>query len=175
MVTTPSQSQQSKSLGRAGWRPVVQAFSLIEVVLAIGVVAFALLAITALLPNGIMTVRRAENLQATSNIANQLRGQLPLLSFSTNSAGTNTVAELVDTTNYYPIDGLPTTNGDPREYYTANFSTNVNVVGGYTTNVVNTYFQPGNAVSVLVTLTYPPGLLNKTNTFSLLVARQTDN
>jgi uncharacterized protein (TIGR02598 family) len=173
MVNSPSQSQQGKPLGKAGWRPLAQAFSLIEVVLAIGVVAFALLAITALLPNGIMTVRSAENMQATSNIANQLRGQFPLLGFSTSGAGS--VAGLATTVNYYTIDGVPTVSTDPLAYYTATFSTTANVLSGTTPNVVNANFNTANAVSVLVTLKYPPVLLNKTTTFSILIARQTYN
>jgi uncharacterized protein (TIGR02598 family) len=169
MATQSASRQKIAFFGARGWSPLVRAFSLIEVVLAIGVVAFALLAITALLPNGIMTVRSAENLQATSNIANQLRGQLPLLSFFGTA---NTVADLDAATYYYTIDGLPT---NAPGYYQATFSTSVNELGTTTTNVVNAGFYTGNAVSVLVTLTYPPGILNKTNTFSLLVARQTDD
>jgi uncharacterized protein (TIGR02598 family) len=144
---------------------------LIEVVLAIGIVGFAMLVVLALLPNGIKAVRGAETLQATSNIANQLRGQLQLLSFN-NTSGTDTMAQLAATNYYYTTDGLPTAAPG---FYKASFSVTGNVVGGLSTNVVDASFSTNNAVSVLVTLTYPPGSLNQTNVFSLFVARQTDN
>ena len=54
------------------------AFTLIEVVMAMAVVSFALLAITGLLPVGLQTMRDSQNDQALGTIANQVRGDLPV-------------------------------------------------------------------------------------------------
>jgi uncharacterized protein (TIGR02598 family) len=151
-----------------------RAFTLVEVVVAIGIVAFALLAIIGTLPIGLKSVQNAETMQATSNIANQIRGQMQLLSFSGSASGTNTIQQLASTVNYYTTDGILSDNTatDPY-YYKATFG--VQSVSMATTPVANTSFNTKSAQSVVVTLTYPPGVWNQTNTFSLLVARQTDN
>ena len=147
----------------------VTAFSLVEIVLAIGIVGFAMLSIIGMLPIGLKSVQTAESLQATGNIANQLRGQMQMLSF--NASGTNTIQQLAQNTLYYTLDGIPT-NSDAG-YYKATFT--VQNVSSTANQVVDATFNAGNARSVRVDLLSPPGVWNRTNTFSLLVARQTGN
>jgi uncharacterized protein (TIGR02598 family) len=168
-VVDMSHPPSRKKLG--GYR---EAFSLVEVVLAIGIVAFAVLAIIGTLPIGLKSVQNAETLQATSNIANQLRGQMQQLSFSGNPSGTNTIQQMASTINYYTTDGILSNNATTGPYYyRATFG--VQSISASTTSVVNASFNTNNAQSIVVNLAYPPGVWNQTNTFSLLVARQTDN
>jgi len=147
-----------------------RAFSLIEVVLAVGVVSFALLSIVAMVPVGLMSVHNAQVLQATGNITDQLRGQVQLLSFV--PANTDSIQNLNNTTYYYTSDGMLTNAAGA--YYNALITTGTAGLGT-TAPVVDAKFNATNAQSILVTLTYPPGALNQTITFSFLVARQTDN
>ena len=155
-------------------RALAKAFTLVEVVLAIGIVAFAVLAVIGTLPIGIKSVQNAESMQATSNIANQLRGEMQLLSFSGNPAGTNTIQQLASSVSYYTTDGILSNSATTGPYfYRATFA--VQSLSSSTVPVANTSFNTNNAQSVVVTLAYPPGVWNQTNTFSLLVARQTDN
>src|SRR5450631_839993 len=98
-----------------------RAFSLVEVVIAIGIVGFAVLAIIGTLPIGLKSAQNAETMQATSNIANQLRGQMQLLSFNPSSSGTNTIGQLATNYLFYTTDGTPTTTNSPTAYYTATF------------------------------------------------------
>ncbi len=160
------------NLPRAGRRDRRRlAFSLVEVVLAIGVVGFALLVIIGTLPIGLKSVQNAETLQATSNIANQLRGQMQLLSFNTSSTGINTVQQLAQTNLFYTTDGIATNSSGG--YYMVSFA--VKPVSTTTNPVVDASFAASNVQSVVVNVAYPPGVWNQTNTFALLVARQTDN
>ena len=122
-----------------------------------------MLVIIGALPVGLKSIQNAETMQATSNIANQLRGQLQLLSF--NSLGNNTIEQLVATNIYYTTDGMPTVATNA--FYRVSFTT--------TNAVASVSLNTNNAQSVLVSLSYPPGVWSQTNTFSLLVARQTDN
>jgi len=156
---------------------------LVEVVIAIGIVAFAVLAIVGMLPVGLLNVNRAENMQATGNIVSQLRGQMQLLSFS--PTNTDYIQNLTSTTNYYTLDGLPTTNNTSSVYYNgpyyymATFAvypvTNTTPTSPQTTAwVADSNLNTNNTLSVVVSLAYPPGIWNQTNTFSMLVARQTD-
>jgi uncharacterized protein (TIGR02598 family) len=145
------------------------AFSLIEVVLALGVVSFALLGILILLPEGLFSVHNAETLQATSNIANQLRGQMQLLSFV--STDPDAIQNLPETNYYYTTDGVQTNLADA--YYKASFA--VTNIAPTLSPVDDAAFNSNSAQNVLVTLTYPPPVWNRTNSFPILVARQTDN
>lgn len=151
------------------------AFSLVEVVLAIGIVSFAVLSVLALLPQGILTVQNAETLQATSNIATQLRGEMKQLSFAPSTPSSqDSIQALSAAIYYYTTDGIPTT--DPTTaYYKATFTiSNINA-SPFSMKVVDASFNANNAQNVQVTLAYPPAIWNKTYVFSLLVARETDN
>jgi len=65
-----------------------QAFSLIEVVLAIGIVSFAMVSILGLIPVGLITFRNAMDLSVEANIAQRLVGEVQRTEF-TNLCSTN--------------------------------------------------------------------------------------
>jgi uncharacterized protein (TIGR02598 family) len=59
-----------------------QAFSLIEVVLAIGVVSFAMVSILGLIPVGLTTFRNAMDLSVEAGIAQRLAGEVQRTDFA---------------------------------------------------------------------------------------------
>ena len=59
------------------------AFTLVEVVLALGVAVFAMLPILALMPIGLQTLQDASNDTITATIAQEIRGELQQVSFNT--------------------------------------------------------------------------------------------
>jgi uncharacterized protein (TIGR02598 family) len=144
-----------------------QAFSLVEVVLAIGVVSFAMMAMLGTLPVGLKSSQQSRSQVATANIARQLQGELQQLSFSAASADTLTVQNLANTPFYFTLEGTRTTDA-AEAYYEASFAVNGVTVPGLTVD-------PANARSVTVTLTHPLAapLENRQETiFSLLLAKQ---
>ena len=99
-----------------------RAFSLVEVVMAIGITSFALLGMVALLPIGLKSSHAAVDLMTEAQIVQYARNQLELTSFTNLPIwSTNTL--------YFDNQGLPTTNGDPEQIYTTTFAvTNVALV-----------------------------------------------
>lgn len=157
------------------------AFTLIEVVMAMAVVSFALLAITGLLPVGLQTMRDSQTDQAAGTIANQLRGDLQQIAFVADPNNANAqvlLSSLATTTNYYTVEGVKTDNVGTAGpiYYEANFFvTNAAVNGSVYTNS-GTVTAPSNAAVVTVTLRYPyiSAIANtpQTNTFCLFATKQ---
>ncbi|MEI9998946.1 MAG: Verru_Chthon cassette protein B [Verrucomicrobiota bacterium] len=90
------------------------AFSLIEVVLAIGVTSFALLSMVALLPIGLKTSREAADDMTQAQIVQYARNQLELTTFSDLAVWTTNPV-------YFDAQGLPTTANDPSQIYKATF------------------------------------------------------
>jgi len=95
-------------------RRYATAFSLVEVVLAIGVASFTLLSMVALLPMGLKTAHEAAEATTQSQIIQYCRNQLELTSF-TNLSSWSTA------TDYFDNQGLPTTSTDPEGIYTVTF------------------------------------------------------
>ena len=146
------------------------AFTLIEVVMAMAVVSFALVAIAGLLPVGLQTMRDSQNDQAVGTIANQLRGDLQQISFGT---GTGTLGGLVSTTNYYTTEGVKTdvNNIAGQVFYLASFAVTNAAVNGSAYSASSTT-SPNNAAVVTVTLIYPYPAYTQTNSFSLFATKQ---
>jgi len=144
-----------------------KAFSLIEVVIAIAIVSFSLVAIIGMLPVGLKSMQDSQNEQAEGTIANQLRGELEQISFHSSDVGS---IQSLPSTNYFytseglRINGTEGTNVSP--YYKASFVTGDAAVNGDT-------FSDTNSLNIQVTLTYPYPVLSQTNTFNLLATRQT--
>lgn len=115
-------------------------FSLVEVVLAVGIVSFALLPLMALLPVGLRTVKNSMTQTVTAAIAQQIRGELLQASLPIGSLGIE----------YYTSDGIKTTATDANNpfYYTATFSLSATTIAGDS-------FTAANAQSVTVYLSYP--------------------
>lgn len=150
---------------------IVQAFSLIEVVLAMAIVAFALLAIIGMLPVGLATMRDSQNDQAIATIANQLRGDLQQISFGT---GAGTLNDLQNTPYYYTAEGLKTdltgTNEAGQPFYEAQFTVANAGVNGNGFVIANAV--PANAANITVTLTYPYPSLTQKTAFNLFATKQ---
>lgn len=145
-----------------------RAFSLIEVVLAMGVVSFAILPLVAVLPIGLATVRDSMDETVTANIAQQVRGELQQLSFGSNSTDPVTISNLSSQTYYYTADGIKTQSSDPEAYYKASFEVGSAVAAGTT-------YGADNAKAVKVTLKYPasiPDVKQKKIIIPLFAARQ---
>jgi uncharacterized protein (TIGR02598 family) len=64
------------------------AFSLVEVVLALGVVSFAMMGLVGLIPVGLQTSREAINITVESQIVQSLAGDLQLADYSKLAGGT---------------------------------------------------------------------------------------
>jgi uncharacterized protein (TIGR02598 family) len=92
------------------------AFSLVEVVLAMGVTSFALLSMVALIPVGLSSARQATDATTESQIIQFSRNELELTSF------TNLATAWMGVTNYFDNQGLPTTNGDPSQIYSVSYA-----------------------------------------------------
>jgi uncharacterized protein (TIGR02598 family) len=151
-------------------RRFTPAFSLIEVVMAIAVVAFALVAIASTLPVGLKSMRDSQNDQAIGTIANQTRGALQQISFGT---GAGSLSALTTSNYYYTVEGVQTvaTSTTMLPYYRAQFTVKDAGVNGLPFG--GTVSNPTNAATVTVILTYPYPALTQTNTFSLFAAKQT--
>ncbi len=97
-------------------RPVrAVAFSLIEVLLALGVTSFALLTMAALIPMGLSEARQASDATTESQIVQFARNEIEMTPFTNLSAwaGTN---------SYFDNQGLPTTKGGPEQIYSVSYA-----------------------------------------------------
>jgi len=159
-----------------------EAFTLIEVVMAMAVVSFALVAIAGLMPVGLQSMRDSQNDQAVGTIANQLRGDLQQISFV--GTGVGTLGGLPATNYFYTVEGVKTTSSptDPNStgqpYYLASFAISNAYVNG--SAYAGAAIAPVNAAVVKVTLAYPYNPSSpspkttcpQTNTFSLFATKQ---
>jgi len=153
--------------GRAG-------FSLVEVVLSIGVVSFALMALVGTLPVGLQTVQDSRLQAAKSNIIQHMRGVLQQISFTTNSTSDLNIENLSQHSIYYTDQGMETTTST-NAYYRASFEV-ANADVGSSGSL--TSFSADNAKMIRVHLSYPaylPENKQKTNVFSLFSAKQGAN
>jgi uncharacterized protein (TIGR02598 family) len=99
--------------------PVRNAFSLVEVVIALGVTSFALLSMVALIPMGLMQAREASDTTTESQIVQFARNKIEMMPFASISTLTN---------GYFDNQGLPTTPGAPEQIYTVSYGvTNVSM------------------------------------------------
>lgn len=141
-------------------------FSLVEVVLAIGITSFALLVTLGLLPVGLNTLHESNMQTAVANISQNIRGELQQISFNQNSSFN--IQDLNSTTYYFTKDGVKcdVTSG----FYQAKFELTNGSVGGMA-------FDATSAQNIKVTLSYPAAAAastQKTYVFSLLAARQSN-
>jgi uncharacterized protein (TIGR02598 family) len=149
-----------------------RAFSLVEVVLALGVSSFVLLTLVGTLPAGVKSVQNSMSESAQASITQQLRAELQQISFSTNSTAAYNISNLANDTNYYSNDGTAMTNSTGA-YYQATFLVNTASIPGSATT-----FQASNARSIGVVLSYPltaPVANQTTNVFYLFAAMQKSN
>ncbi len=147
-------------------RPRACGFSLVEIVLAIGITSFALIATLGLLPVGLNSLRESSTQTAVANISQYIRGELQQISF--NPQASFNVQNLSSATYYFTKDGVKT-DADSG-YYQAKFDLTNGSVGGNTFNATS-------AQNIKVTLSYPAtaaAAARKTFVFSLFAARQSN-
>ena len=80
-------------------------FSLVEIALAIGIVAFAMIGLLAMMPAGLKAAGDAAAQTAQSHIVMTISSDLSMLPFSE-------VDDYVDGTRYYDIEGRPATEAE---------------------------------------------------------------
>ena len=178
-----------------------QGFTLVEVVLALGVATFAMLPILALMPIGLQTLQDSSNETVTAGIAQQIRGELQQISFAVPATSLNqlNMANLCGTldgvyipaisaapgwTYYYTFDGIKiNTDSAPlmtsmpsNAYYTAVFTRQTAVIPATTATGASMAYDTANAAEkVTVYIRYPafaPQGNQKLTVFSMLAAKQ---
>jgi len=155
-----------KSLSPVDLRSSNGGFSLVEIVLAIGITSFALIATLGLLPVGLNTLRESSTQTAAANISQYIRGELQQISF--NPGTSFNVQNLNSATYYFTREGVKTDANSG--YYLAKFDLTNASVGGNT-------FDSTVAQNIKVTLSYPATAAvtaRKTVVFSLFAARQSN-
>ncbi|PTX98261.1 hypothetical protein DB345_05350 [Spartobacteria bacterium LR76] len=143
-----------------------RAFSLIEVVLALGIVSFAMMAVVGTLPVGLRSAQQSRSQIAAANIARQIQGDLQQISFESSSSDDLTIATLPDNPFYFSQDGTRSQERDA--YYVASFTLNAINAPGLSVN-------SSNARSVKVSISYPASVAKANRqevVYSLLLAKQ---
>src|ERR1700679_3083285 len=122
-----------------------RAFSLVEVVLALGIFAFAVLSIVGLMATGLNSAKDSSTNLAITNINRNLRADLQATPYSSLASATST--------NYYFTDGgYPTTQSSPAPsapFYAVVLTTNASI---YPTGIG---VPSTNAATVNVKISYP--------------------
>lgn len=135
------------------------AFSLVEVVLAMGVFSFAFLSIIGLMASGLTSVKNASTSEAIANINRNLRASIQATPFTNFTSGTAV-------TSYYTASGFPTTASSTAPntpFYTAVATTTASVYPGAQTSP--------NDFSLVVAISYPYPAKAQTITNSIFVAQ----
>jgi uncharacterized protein (TIGR02598 family) len=101
---------QSKKPRHAGPSKSQQAFSLVEVVLAMGVFSFAIIATFSLIGQSFKSYSSAINDTVSRQIMNQLAANVQQARIS----------DLTNSTNYFDNEGNPVSSSDAMSVYTAN-------------------------------------------------------
>jgi uncharacterized protein (TIGR02598 family) len=100
---------------RGSCRFRVQAFTLVEVTLAIGVVSFALLSLLGLVPMGLIAVRESSQQVACSHIVQKVGSDLAMIS-------RDDVAGYIQESRYFDYDGQPVEAGSADAVFVAKFA-----------------------------------------------------
>ncbi len=139
-----------------------QGFSLVEVVLALGIVSFTFLSMLALIPQGLKMSREAADATTESQIVQFVRNQLQLTSFSG-------IGKWNGVSLYFDVDGLPVTSGsDPAMIYTVQLTVadvSLADTSGKTTALAQTSAQ---TIQIAIVNRTAPG----TNNFSIVVPNE---
>jgi uncharacterized protein (TIGR02598 family) len=146
------------------------AFSLVEVVLAMGVVSFAILTLLALIPAGMNGFQQAQTNNVETDIVQKINTELQNSPYSSlfNSAGTATNA-LITGTRWYDMEGDYLTNSTGGVYsVTLNTYPFTNVSASGAMNFTNSSSGSVLAQTVQFNVLYH----NHTNTFNTLVVNK---
>jgi len=115
------------------------AFSLVEVTVAIGIVAFAFMGIMGLIPTGLNTFRQAIDLSVGSNIAQKVIREVQQTDFIA-LIGSNTLAfQQSSTPRYFDEQGNELTTGSTAAIYQVNtcITPSTPIIGGVATDNPN--------------------------------------
>jgi len=146
-------------------RSIRQAFSLIEVTIAMGIISFAVTTLVALLPGGLQAVRDSATETSLSAIVRQVRSELNQASF------TDVTTQLPSQTWYFNEAGLRLVDTNTADrFFVVTFSTANPTLAGQADN-----FEES-ARSLSLTARYPsfaPAASQRKSKLTLLTARQT--
>lgn len=144
----------------------IQAFSLVEITIAVGIVTCSMLVVMGLLPVGLKTLQDSSTQYATATIAQQIVADLQLMPFTPSASNPNySISAMNGQMNYYTVAGTKTTT-PADSFFTVTFSTNSPAIPGGST----TYGS--GAQMVKATITYPTQSPQQTNVLSFLIAKQ---
>lgn len=141
-----------KENGSGNW---CAAFSLVEVILALGVVSFAVMAILGLLPTGLSTLRASMNQTVEAQIVRSIGAQAVITPFND-----------LTSQSYFTDEGLPTNAANA--YYTVNVTPEAPVFPGSANGdeITNSLA----ALEIEIIARPNPAAPGKTNFYSLQVA-----
>ncbi|CAN5343975.1 hypothetical protein BH09VER1_BH09VER1_27760 [soil metagenome] len=143
-----------------------RAFSLVEITIAVGVVACSMLVVMGLLPVGLKTMHDSSAQYGTSTIAQQIISELQLMPFTSSASNASySISAMNGQTDYYTIEGAKTANRSD-SYFTVTYSTNSPAVPGGS----STYSS--GAQMVKASIAFPTQAPQQTNVLSFLIARQ---
>ena len=152
------------------------AFTLVEVVLALGVVSFAVVTLLALIPTGMSVFQQAQTNNVETQIVQQINTELqnaPFSSlFSATGVGTNTTVFGASGTRSYDMEGNyltgPATSPNPPVYIvTLTSYPFTNVTGN---GPINLTTSPGQVLAQ--TVQFNVAFHNRTNTYSTLIVNK---
>lgn len=155
--TRPAVYDWENDLSRISSRDQKDGFSLVEVVLALGLMSFAVIAILGLIPTGLTTLRQSMNQTVEAQIVRSIGAQSVMANF-TNLATNNM---------YFDDEGLPAKNA-AGAFYTVNVTTNVPIFPGIA-NATN-YPDSLTTLRILMISRPNPAAVGKTNFYTLQVA-----
>ena len=149
------------------------AFTLVEIVMALGIVSCSLLVIVGLLPVGLRTLNDSAVQYGITTIAQKVSSELQEMPFSPSSSNPSYAITQLNsrTADSYTREGALLSNpNDPSRFFSVSFSTGNSTIPGATNS---TYAN--NIQTVRATITYPalaPAASQQTNVLSFLAAKQ---
>ena len=136
------------ALAKPNKKEISAGFSLIEVVIAIGIIAFAFIAIIGLIPTGLSSIKGSMQTSVMSRIAQKVISDAEQSDFTT-------LAGLMSSTNYFDVEGNPLPSSSNSLYW-ANLTTLSNaVLPGSPTN--------SNLYQITISVAYNPSGIAVTN------------
>ena len=147
------------------------AFTLVEIVMALGIVSCSLLVIVGLLPVGLRTLNDSAVQYGITTIGQQISSELQGMPFTPSASNPNyAITQLNNrTADFYTREGALLSNtNDPSRYFAVSFSTGNSTIPGATNS---TYAN--NIQTVRATITYPVAATSQqTTVLSFLAAKQ---
>ena len=143
------------------------AFTLVEVVLALGIVAFTVLPLLGVMSIGLNSVSSSNNSFAIANITRSLRANFQSADYATATATTASSKPLYFTGAGYPGDPANPSNVNDPIYYTVT----CNPVKTNSTSTSPSLINSQNAAIISVSVSYPYPGNNQSSAFSLFLAQ----